>query len=474
MKASARVAIALGLLFGCTPDPVAPDGGATATSTSAVTAEPTATDGTAEPVDTAGPAPTSTSGLPPVPPSPNRYISNIAWESTGKRMLVSCDATCTTKRVVAHEWVVGQRPVKTVELIPEMKADALRFVAWSERGTFSFASAGDKLFVVGPDGKPVTTIEALAMYDQFAVSPDEAKLAWADSYGQLYIVDMKTKAQTKAGSLHDPASSEPAVIDWAPTSDWFLVSAPGVRAPAIYDLKSKKLKTLTTTATWADMLPNGLVVVSGDDGTVALFDRNGQSKATLRKGRPLKEDEQPSFAHGIDRAKKKLVVAGKDLVVFDLEAKTSTTVVPKLDVVATTGVAITNDGAGVAVDEGDNIVVVDTKSTMAPPKVGAASLIGYGADGTLVVKSDSMALMGMKGTDAMWSIKLAEEPSAIVFDPSRELLAVAMAGRLRIIRVATGKNVVFELTSKDKDKTVELAPIGVTPKADVDAVLGPR
>ncbi|NUP07689.1 MAG: hypothetical protein HOW73_16705 [Polyangiaceae bacterium] len=466
-----------GVLFACggaqtTSDATPPDTTATSTATATATSTQTGADASTSSPDATS-KPTSTAAVPPPPGDRNRFIGGMQWDGSGKRMVLYCKDECKGPRLNVHLWDVGAEAITSVDVIPDTKGQAVRLVSWSPRGNYLFGSAGDKLVVTTVDGKPFTVIDAPAVYDQFEPSPDESRLAWANAQGELHLVDMKTKADTKEAQLHAADAADSHFFEWSSQNDWFLVGSLNSTQWSVFDVKAKKLKALPANIVFARPSATGdAIVAAGADGFVGLLDpKTTNVRATIRKGRTVKAGETPQIAAALSVDGKKLVVASTDLVVFDLEAKSANTIVGKLEATFPAIAAISPLGTEIALESGGDVLVVDTKVATAPPRVAASKLVGYGADGTLVLKGDKLVLMGFRKGEAAWSVKLPEDPASMAFDPSHDRLAFTVAGRLRIVRIASGKSVLFELVSKDKGKTTQVMPIGITKKEDVDAVL---
>lgn len=109
------------------------------------------------------------------------------------------------------------------------------------------------------------------------------------------------------------------------------------------------------------------------------------------------------------------------------------------------------------------------KERPSPVKAGDGSLVGFGADGTLLLRLRSGEVVGWSDGKEKWRLPLSARDSGVALSPDGKVLALT-DGAVRLFRLRDGKTVTLLLGGPPGKPTLTPAP-GASAE-DVRAVLG--
>jgi len=431
---------------------------------------------------TSGPAsatavPSGTAPAPDAPRAIDRHVEHVAWSPAGDRLAVWCGNACGEQGKI-HVVDLTSGAARTVDITDAENKSFPRVVRFSPKGGLLIGSVQNRIALFKTaDLTRVHAIEQLAVYEMFAVSPDETRFAWMDAFGRAEVVDLASKKTLSETSLHDPNAGLQGLVEWLPSSDRIVFGCDEC-TPELWGMKGQRIGRLNVNGTtWAqaavEVTPDGLIAAASADGTVAMFDgTTGKATGVLRPKAVVAKDENPftGVATALSEDGKTLVVGRGfgDVTVFALDTKKAVIVSPPGGAGAMlTAMALSPDKTRIAFVRDSAVWIVQATAGAAPLKLGDGRLVGFAADGTVVVHTND-AVVAWAGGKEKWRIS-APETAGVTLAPGRQAVSVP-DGNLRLIRVADQKTATLALASKD-GKLV-LAPHGGTTAADVTAVLG--
>ena len=487
-----RVVLLAALLVGCSPS-----GSADPTSTSA-TGQPGATTGTGAATGShgaaTGPLGAATgqpaSSAPSVEAAtPERYAERLVWAPSGKRVAVWCGTTCLaappsekgTRRTI-HLLDLPAGTGGTVDL-ENQRANVPRYVAFSPRETRLLVTAGDDLRLFDVARRTwLLSMGRIQTVDAFAASPTDSHVAMISTGAGLEIWEAGTVPQWLSGYVRYDMT--PGAVAWLPSGKRVVFTGPA-DAPELWGMQKRVARLNVTGMKWTRpvvrVTSDGTVAVASGDGTVALFDGDtGKAKSVLRK--PLVKGEAgTSVVAALSPDDKRFAVATGfgELTVIDLGGRVSIDLVAASSPPSPLGaVAWSPDGALLAYESGGGVFVVPAlesgakgaapKEKPSPVKASDGSLLGFGADGTVLLRLGSGEVVGWSDGKEKWRLPLSARDSGVALSPDRKLLALT-DGAVRLFRLRDGKTVTLLLGGPPGKPTLTPAP-GATPE-DVKALL---
>lgn len=177
-------------------------------------------------------------------------VGDIAWESlspTGARAVVEARGNIFT--------IPGAKG--DIRAITETSSSANRMPAWSPNGNWiAYLSDenGEYRLVTAPSdghtGKGATYDlgEAPAYYFSPIWSPDSQKIAYYDNRHNIWILDLKTKTNTKVDTAPYENPAWTPIMSWSPDSKWITYHRDldsHIGAVFLYDLEGKKVTQIT-------------------------------------------------------------------------------------------------------------------------------------------------------------------------------------------------------------------------------------
>lgn len=494
--------------LGCSSRSGAPTAAASASASSAPTGSASAAPAEAP---LAGPA------LPAAPLESGRFVGAARLLPGGARKLLFSCGDCPGEKRVMHAWEIGAESAAALEITTLAQGDdPPTFRRFSPRGSTVAYTTSAELLLRPLDGSEGLKVAQGAVYDQLGWSPDERWFLWANAYGFTEIVDWKTKKTVAKASMHDPSAGDDVSVEWYDQDHALLISTNG-GAPWVADAKKKTITALKGLGdpAFSAVLPGGALLIADRRGLVALVDlASGKLRDTLRQPDKTNGDEVGLVRGLLSPDGKHLVLArvGKDLALFDLAHKKSTTLVAenahvaswaawspdgkRLALIDTTESSILDadagaltqlgsldvkgtpeavqwspDGAEIAVHGSEGLTVVALEKSTPPkpgPRVSAGKreIVGYTPEGLLVTFSDTHELAALRRGVPVWRAQLSGDAAPSLAFGGKWVIAAD--GRVWLVRAADGKAARFGI-EPDGEKAVKVTP--VESKAEAAALL---
>lgn len=174
-------------------------------------------------------------------PGPVFRISRAAWSPDGSTLAVAGGSS--TGPVSVHAWnAVTGRPLGRLAIAAE--GEMVRGVSWADDGRIAAVSFNHRFSVCAvPAIRKLFEEEMWCVYGQIAVSPNGARVAWANVFGSVVLADARSGEAIHYAQLHSGAASLGTELSWSPNGKTLVVNIEAMTLQ-VWDERGNLLKNL--------------------------------------------------------------------------------------------------------------------------------------------------------------------------------------------------------------------------------------